>query len=69
MEALKEILEATEGLKTIVALGIALKFKNRLYNTALIIKDGKILGAIPKSYLPNRQEFYEARQFCKWKRY
>jgi len=63
IDSLKEILEATKELNIISILGVALKFKNRLYNCAVVIKEGKILGAIPKSYLPNKQEFYELRHY------
>jgi len=63
IEALQNILEATKDLKIISVLGIALKFKNRLYNTAIVIQNGKILGVVPKSFIPNKQEFYEQRHF------
>ena len=63
LEALQEILKATEELNIISVLGIALKFNNRLYNCAIVIKSGKILGVVPKSFIPNKQEFYELRHF------
>jgi len=44
-------------------IGIALLEANRLYNCAAVLQRGKILGIIPKSYLPNKKEFYEKRQF------
>ena len=62
-QALYEILEKSKEISTIAILGIALLEKGRLYNTALVLQNGKILGAIPKSYLPNKKEFYEKRQF------
>ena len=67
IKALQDILEATKNLKIISVLGIALKFKNRLYNCAIIIQSGKILGIVPKSYIPNKQEFYESRHFVSGK--
>ncbi len=62
-EALQSILEATREINTIAAIGIALLDANRLYNCAAVIQNGKILGIVPKSYLPNNKEFYEKRQF------
>ena len=62
-DALASILEETKHLHTISILGIALFEADRLYNCAVVIQNGKILGVIPKSYLPNKKEFYEKRQF------
>ena len=62
-ESLKGILLKSENIATIAIIGFALIHNNRLYNTAIIIQNGKILGIVPKSYLPNKKEFYEKRQF------
>jgi NAD+ synthase (glutamine-hydrolysing) len=62
-EALRDILQETRDISTVAIMGIALVKNSRLYNTAVVIQNGKILGVIPKSYLPNRKEFYEKRQF------
>ena len=40
-----------------------LRHDNQLFNCAVVITKGKILGVIPKTYIPNYQEFYEARWF------
>ncbi len=61
--ALKSILEYSRNVNIIFTIGYALKYKSRLYNTALVIKNGEILGVVPKTYIPNKQEFYEARYF------
>jgi len=61
--ALKSLLEASRTIDTIAIIGIALLDANRLYNCAAVIQKGRILGIIPKSYLPNNREFYEKRQF------
>jgi NAD+ synthase (glutamine-hydrolysing) len=61
--ALQSILEESKNIDITLVIGVALKYFNRLYNCAIVIKDGEILGAIPKSYIPNKQEFYEARHF------
>ena len=62
-EALFDLLEATKKIDTIAIVGIALLDANRLYNCAVVIQKGKLLGIVPKSYLPNKKEFYEKRQF------
>ncbi|WP_251445346.1 NAD(+) synthase [Vermiculatibacterium agrestimuris] len=62
-EGLATILEATKNLDMVTALGLPLKYKNNLYNCAAIIQSGKILGLVPKTYLPNYGEFYEGRWF------
>ena len=63
LEGLKEILKATKTLDIITIIGMPLATNNTLYNTAVVINKGKILGIIPKSYIPNYNEFYEDRWF------
>ncbi len=63
LEALEEIVEASKELDVVAILGLALRFLNRLYNCALILQKGEILGVVPKTFLPNKQEFYEQRHF------
>ncbi|WP_309497251.1 NAD(+) synthase [Sulfurovum sp.] len=62
-ESLKYILKNIHNINTIAIVGIAVFEADRLYNCAAVIQNGKILGIIPKSYLPNKKEFYEKRQF------
>ncbi len=62
-EALSNILKNIETVNTIAVIGIAVLEADRLYNCAAAIQNGKILGIVPKSYLPNKKEFYEKRQF------
>ena len=62
-ESLTRILKNTEAVNTIAIIGIALLEADRLHNCAVVIQGGKVLGAVPKSYLPNKKEFYEKRQF------
>ena len=62
-ESLQHILNNIKELDTIVILGIAVLEADRLYNCAAVMQKGKVLGVIPKSYLPNNKEFYEKRQF------
>ena len=67
LDALKYILKESKELNIVLVLGVALKYKNRLYNVALILQNGNILGAVPKSFIPNKQEFYELRHFVSGK--
>jgi len=62
-ESLTYILKNINNLGTVAIIGIALLEADRLYNCAVVLQSGKILGVIPKSYLPNKKEFYEKRQF------
>ncbi len=61
--ALSEIRNATEGVKALVFVGAPLERSGRLYNCAVAFSDGKILGVVPKSNIPNYGEFYEKRYF------
>ena len=63
LSALKSITEHTSGMDMLTAVGCPLRFRGELYNCAVIIKDGKILGVVPKKLLPNYNEFYEMRHF------
>ncbi len=60
---LSELAAATAGLLPVVAVGAPLAVGNRVYNCAVVIHDGVILGVVPKSYLPSHREFYERRHF------
>ncbi len=63
LHGLQEILEATQKLDIISIVGLPIKIKNKLYNCACVIQKGTILGLVPKTYLPNYNEFYEKRWF------
>ena len=62
-ESFEYILKNIENINTIAIIGLAIFEADRLYNCAAIIQNGKVLGVVPKSYLPNKKEFYEKRQF------
>jgi len=62
-EAIGAIVAASKGLTPVLLIGAPLRKDGRLYNCALAIADGELLGAVPKSYLPNYREFYEKRWF------
>lgn len=63
-EALGEIVQATKGKEMAVLVGMPAAVRNKLYNCAVVIKDGRILGAVPKKNLANYNEFYEKRWFA-----
>ncbi|WP_029137673.1 NAD(+) synthase [Nakamurella lactea] len=64
LSAIAEIAAATADLRTMVVVGAPLRHRNRLYNCAVVIQGGDVLGVAPKSYLPNYREFYEKRHFA-----
>ena len=61
-EAAVEILDASCDLRPVLVIGAPLRHAGRVYNTALVVHRGRLLGVVPKSYLPNYREFYEKRQ-------
>ncbi len=61
---LKEILERTKMLDIISIIGMPISTENQLFNCAVVIQKGKILGIVPKTYIPNYSEFYEKRWFA-----
>ncbi|MBO6263837.1 MAG: NAD(+) synthase [Clostridia bacterium] len=62
-QALLKLADFSVNLDMIFFVGCPLKKDGRLYNTAVSISGGKILGVVPKTFLPNYNEFYERRQF------
>jgi len=56
--------DATKGDARIVIVGAPLRRNQRLYNCAVVLTDGRIVGVVPKSFLPNYREFYENRWFA-----
>ena len=63
-EALSFLMEETKYLNMLIAVGMPVRADAQLFNCAVILKEGKILGVIPKTYLPNYKEFYEVRWFA-----
>lgn len=61
--ALEEIRKATAGHDMLVAVGAPLINHQKLYNCAVVFCNGRILGVVPKTNLPNYSEFYEQRHF------
>ncbi len=62
-KAILEIADYTAAKQATVVVGAPLEVENRLFNCALFISRGEILGIVPKTYLPNTMEFYEERWF------
>ena len=62
-KAILEIAKQTEGMESLVFVGMPLAVDGELYNVAAALNDGKILGFTTKTFLPNYGEFYEMRQF------
>ena len=61
--ALVRLIEESEGMAPVLIVGVPLRFDGKLFNCAAIIYRGRVLGIMPKTYLPNYREFYEKRQF------
>jgi len=63
-DALAWLVPQTAELGCIIVVGAPLTSLNRIYNTAVVIHRGQVLGVVPKSYLPTYREFYERRQIA-----
>src|SRR5476649_2955455 len=62
-EALASIVAASKNLAITMIVGMPLRVDHTLFNCAVVVAGGQVQGVVPKSYLPNYGEFYEARQF------
>ena len=63
-EALGTVLEATRQMRLMAAVGLPLRVHDLLFNCAAVLHQGRILGVVPKAFLPNYREYYEMRQFA-----
>ncbi|HVF48948.1 MAG TPA: NAD(+) synthase [Pyrinomonadaceae bacterium] len=61
--ALERLVRESRALETVLLVGAPLRFEGKLFNCAVVIYRGRVLGLTPKTYLPNYREFYEKRQF------
>jgi NAD+ synthase (glutamine-hydrolysing) len=61
--AVSTVLAASEALPALLVVGAPLRSEGKLFNCALVIQRGQLLGVVPKTYLPNYREFYEKRQY------
>jgi NAD+ synthase (glutamine-hydrolysing) len=62
--ALADLVARSADLLPVLVVGAPLRYGARIYNTAAIVHRGRVLGIVPKSYLPTYREFYEARHFA-----
>ena len=63
LTGLQSILDASRELDVVALVGLPLLVRGKLYNVAAVLCRGRLLGLVPKTYLPNYGEFYEKRQF------
>ena len=63
-QALSRIKDFSKGIDAILFIGMPIKGINGCYNCAVAISQGEVLGVVPKTYLPNYNEFYEKRWFA-----
>jgi NAD+ synthase (glutamine-hydrolysing) len=64
IDALRTVLEASVDLDLIAVVGMPLQVQHLLFNCAVVLHRGRLLGIVPKTYPPNYREFYELRQFA-----
>jgi NAD+ synthase (glutamine-hydrolysing) len=62
--AVAELISASESLMPVIVVGAPIAWRNRIYNCAVLVHRGRMLGIVPKSNLPNYREFYERRWFA-----
>lgn len=65
IDGIKKIKDHTVGKDIVAVVGFPFLMVGKLYNTAAVIKGGKVLGLVPKMSIPNYSEFYEGRHFTK----
>jgi NAD+ synthase (glutamine-hydrolysing) len=63
-DALLDVVVASAELMPVLVVGAPLRYQHGIYNTAVVIHRGRVLGVVPKSYLPTYREFYERRQIA-----
>ena len=63
-DAVLDVVVASAELMPVLVVGAPLRYAHRIYNTAVVIHRGRVLGVVPKSYLPTYREFYEKRQMA-----
>ncbi|MFA6112362.1 MAG: NAD(+) synthase [Sphingomonas sp.] len=64
LDALASVVAASAKLRPVLLVGAALPRNGRLYNTAVVIARDRVLGVVPKTFLPNYREYYEKRWFA-----
>lgn len=64
VDSLERVARATEELPLVLVVGLPLAVDGELYNCAAVVQGGRVIGLVPKSYLPNYREYYERRHFA-----
>lgn len=64
IDGLWEIVRQSRKLKTILIAGLPVRHEGKIFNAAAIVYNGKVLGLVPKTYIPGYKEFYEERWFA-----
>ena len=64
LKGLEKIVQASSDIDAVIITGFYLRLANSLYNCAAVIQNGKLLGIVPKMFIPNSREFYESRWFA-----
>jgi NAD+ synthase (glutamine-hydrolysing) len=64
LDAVGTVAEASAGLLPVLVVGAPLRRGNRVHNCAVVVHGGRVLGVVPKSYMPTYREFYERRQLA-----
>ena len=64
LEGLRRIVDATKDSGMLLLLGMPLEAEQKIFNCAVAVNAGRILGVVPKTFLPSYREFYEARWFA-----
>lgn len=62
-EALRTLLHDTQEFSLLIVVGLPLRHNGKIYNCAAVLQQGKLLGIVPKTHIPNYNEFYERRHF------
>ncbi len=62
--AVGALVEGSRGAGVVLVVGAPLRWEGRVYNCAVVVQGGRLLGVVPKSFLPNYREFYERRHFA-----
>jgi NAD+ synthase (glutamine-hydrolysing) len=60
--ALLDVVAGSRGLQPVLVVGLPFRYRHRIHNVAAVVHGGRLLGLVPKSYLPTYREFYELRQ-------
>ncbi len=63
LAAIERVVAASADLRPVIVVGAPLQAEHGLFNTAVVIHRGRVLGVVPKSYVPEYREYYEKRQF------